>query len=112
MNANDNKGGRTACILGPDPEGDLCNHRRTADAAKHILDGLVEALKPGADFLKAALRKSSAYHDGLTNLESRVAVMSALALMQIEVTRQISEMSYGDDDEPDINDPGYDGGAA
>lgn len=103
MNANDNKGTRPAYILGTDPEGDLCNHRRTGDAATHIYAGLREVLNPGSDFLVGNLGKSTAYHNGLTNIETQIAIIRALALMQIEMTRRVSDTNM-DPDDPDIND--------
>ncbi|UVC12839.1 hypothetical protein [Mesorhizobium onobrychidis] len=101
MSANDNKGVRPAYILGTDPEGDLCSHRRTANAATYIHAGLREVLNPGSDFLVGNLRKSTAYHNGLTNIETQIAIIRALALMQIEMTRRISDMNVGSDDEDD-----------
>lgn len=101
MNANDNQGDRPAYILGTDPEGDLCNHRRTAEAATLIHAGLKEVLNPGSDFLVGHLHKATAYHNGLTNIETQVAIIRALALMQIDMTRRISDMNVGSDDEDD-----------
>lgn len=106
MNANDNKGARPAYILGRDPEGDLCNHKRTADAATHIHAGLREVLNPGSDFLVGSLHRSNAYHNGLTNIETQIAIVQALALMQIDMTRRISDMNMDPDDDEDM------GGAA
>ncbi|RWN69952.1 MAG: hypothetical protein EOR99_03730 [Mesorhizobium sp.] len=104
--ANDNKGDRSVYVIGPDPEGDLCNHRRVADAAKQIHAEISEALANGSPFLSGALEKGTAYHNGLTNIETQIAIVQALALMQIEITRRISEMNMGSDDDDDC------GGAA
>lgn len=100
MSANDNHGYH----LGIDPEGDLFNEARIADAAKHILAGLRVDLESGSVHLCGMLKNGTAYHNGLTNGETLLAIIRAMGMMQVNVTRKLAGMYVGptEDEDEDV----------
>lgn len=80
-------------LLGPDPKEKLFNEARVEEAAAAIATDIRAMLEDiSQDF---ALRKTHAFNNGLTNGESRVATIRALALVQIEETKLLADMWHG-----------------
>jgi len=72
---------------------------RISDGAEEIAAGFRPLIEHHPDSLvQSFLKKSGAYSNGLTNGESRLALVRALALLQAEVVADFARLIWTDEE--------------
>lgn len=87
----------------------ISNPGRVEAAAGFIVDEMRQMLGIEPDSFEAPLRlrmaeSCQAYKNGLTNCEARLAMLQALALLQIEVSKQLGKLRFYRDSGLDLDD--------